>query len=334
MILQPLRLHSMGPGYERLNILFHHDLNTQDSKTRKARQQVRSNTQPRRRILTAPTLQRSLAACLKLLINLPCLLDFLRGLLEGAGNSLVGGSGVLVFLMRLTISSSSPCVHAVNGSWYALRRAMVNSCRSSRGPCTTVGDGQNDEAPGWGRTEPSESESGVEEGVITGPRWVFAAMGAGTLGGGSRSTRASGRRSWSVPGPGTSRRTSRGGDSSGMYQVEDVSKGRVLVRGGVRDRSDAMRSVMMRGRSPCLELRGGLGTIQGSDSEFRSTARAKFKVSKAVATWEARTLSAATRLFTNSGDSHMASVINARTIQARGGCKSPQATQTGMHYRC
>ena len=106
------------------------------------------------------------------------------------------------------------------------------------------------------------------------------------------------------------------------------------MRGGARDRSDAMRSVMMRGRSPCLELRGGLGTIRASDSEFRSTARPKFKVSKAVATWEARTLSTATRLFTNSGDSHMASVINARTIQARGGCESPQATQTGMHFGC
>ena len=145
-----------------------------------------------------------------------------------------------------TISSSSPCVHAVDGSWHALRRAIVNSCRSSRGPCTTVGDGRNDEAPGCGRTERSESESGVEVGVVTGPRSVFAAMGAGTLGWGSRST--SGQGSCSVPGPGTSRRTSRGGDSSGMYRVEDVSKGRVLVRGGVRDWSDVMRSVMMRGR--------------------------------------------------------------------------------------
>ena len=54
----------------------------------------------------------------------------------------------------------------------------MNSCRSLRGPCTTVGDGRNDEAPGWGWTEPSESESGVEDGVIT--RSVFAALGAGT----------------------------------------------------------------------------------------------------------------------------------------------------------
>ena len=95
-----------------------------------------------------------------------------------------------------------------------------------------------------------------------------------------------------------------------------------------------MRSVMMRGRSPCLELRGGLGTIRGSDSEFRSTAGAKFKVSKAVAIWEARTLSAAIRLFTNSGDSHMASVINARTTQAKSGCETTQAKQNGMYFGC
>ena len=120
---------------------------------------------------------------------------------------------------------------------------------------------------------------------------------------------------------------------SGIYQVEEVSTGRVLVRGGARDRSDVMRSVMMRGRSPCLELRGALGAIRGSDSEFRSTARAKFRVSKAVATWEARTLSTATRVFTNSGDNHMASVLNARATQARGGCESSKTTQTGTHYR-
>ena len=71
-------------------------------------------------------------------------------------------------------------------------------------------------------------------------------------------------------------------------------------------------------RSPCLELRGALKAIQESDSGFRSTARAKFRVSKAVATWQARTLSTATRLFTNSVDNHMASVITARTTQARG----------------
>ena len=143
------------------------------------------------------TLQRCLAACLKLLINLPRLLDFLRGLLEGAGNSLVGGSGVLVFFAPDHLIQLTLCPRFM----VRIAEGMVNSCRSSRGPCTTVGDGRNDEAPGWGRTEPSESESGVEEGVITGPRSVFAAMGVGTLGWGSRSTRASGRRSWSVPGP-------------------------------------------------------------------------------------------------------------------------------------
>ena len=124
----------------------------------------------------------------------------------------------------------------------------MNSCRSSRGPCTTVGDGRNDEAPGWGRTESCESESDVEDGVITGSRSLLVALGTTTLGGGSRSTRASGRRPGSSPG--TSRSVSRG-----IYQVEDVSTGRVLVRGSARDRSDVMRSAMMRGRSPCLELR-------------------------------------------------------------------------------
>ena len=117
--------------------------------------------------------------------------------MERAGNSLVGGSGILVFfapdhLIQLTLCPP------VNGSWYALRRAIVNSCRSSRGPCTTVGDGRNDEAPGWGRTEPSESESGVEDGVVTGPRSLLAALGTSALGGGSRSTRASGRRPGSL----------------------------------------------------------------------------------------------------------------------------------------
>ena len=43
-----------------------------------------------------------------------------------------------------------------------------------------------------------------------------------------------------------------------------------------------MRSVMMRGPRPCRELRGRLGAILGSDSEFRLTARAKFKVSRDV----------------------------------------------------
>ena len=123
MILQPLRLHSMGPGYERLNILFHHDLNTQDSKTRQARQQVQSNTQPRRRILTAPTLQRCLAACLTLLINLPCLLDFLCGLLEGAGNSVVGGSGALVFFAPDHLIQLTLCPRR---DWFMVRIAEGN----------------------------------------------------------------------------------------------------------------------------------------------------------------------------------------------------------------
>ena len=52
-----------------------------------------------------------------------------------------------------------------------------------------------------------------------------------------------------------SRCAARGGDEAGIYQVEEVSRGRV------RDRSDEMRSVMMRGRSPCLEFRGVKGTL-------------------------------------------------------------------------
>ena len=43
-----------------------------------------------------------------------------------------------------------------------------------------------------------------------------------------------------------------------------------------------------------------------SDGWLRSVIRAKFRVSRAVATWDARTLSTATRLFTNSADNCMA----------------------------
>ena len=39
-----------------------------------------------------------LAASLKLLIDLPCLLDFLNGLLKEPSNGLIGGPGILVFL--------------------------------------------------------------------------------------------------------------------------------------------------------------------------------------------------------------------------------------------
>ena len=304
--------------------------------TSKATKRIRLNSQRTERFLRRKLCkgQWCPAACLKLLVDLPGLHDFLHELLEGAGNSLVGGPRALVFFAPDHLIQLTLCPRLD-----ALRRAIVNSCRSSRGPCTTLGDGRHDEAPGCGRIEWSESEFGVEVGVVTGPRSVCAVMGAGTLGWGSRSTRAllntpPGRGSCSVPGPGTSRRSSRGGDSSGMYQVEDVSRGRVLVRGGVCDRSDVMRSVIMRGRSPCLELRGGLGAIRGSDSEFRSTARAKFKVSKDVEIWEARTLSTAIRLFTNSGDSHMASVSNARTIQAQSICETPQPEQNQVHPCC
>ena len=73
----------------------------------------------------------------------------------------------------------------------------------------------------------------------------------------------------------------------------------------------------MRGRSPCLELRGALGDTRVSDCWFGSVTRAKFRVSRAVATWHARTLSTATRLFTNSTDNCMANELTARTNPAR-----------------
>ena len=134
---------------------------------------------------------------------------------------------------RLTISSSSPCVHVVKGSRYALRSAMVNSCRSSRGPWTTVGDGRNDDAPGCGRIEPSESESGVVGVVCPGSRPPCVANGARGRGGGSRSNIDSGRAPglWSL----ASRCVTRGGDKAGMYQVDDVSSGRPRMRAGERD---------------------------------------------------------------------------------------------------
>ena len=95
-----------------------------------------------------------------------------------------------------------------------------------------------------------------------------------------------------------------------------MSKGRVRIQVGDRDRSDEMRSVMMRGRRPCLEFRGTLGDTPVSDGWLRSVIRAKFRVSRAVATWDARTLSTATRLFTNSADNCMANEHTARKNQA------------------
>ena len=44
----------------------------------------------------------------------------------------------------------------------------MNSCKSSRGPCATVGDGRKDEAPGRGRMEWSDSESGDSDGMEVG----------------------------------------------------------------------------------------------------------------------------------------------------------------------
>ena len=170
-------------------------------------------------------------------------------------------------------------------------------------------------APGCGRTEPSESESGVVGDACPGSRplrgegeqEVLAVVTDPTL------SPDGDQRYLSV----ASRCASRGGDSAGIYQVEEVSIGRVRMQVGVRDRSDEMRSVMMRGRSPCLDFRGALGDTRVSDCWFRSVARAKFRVSRAVATWDARTLSTATRLFTNSTDNCMVNEITARPTQAR-----------------
>ena len=176
-------------------------------------------------------------------------------------------------------------------------------------------DGRNDEAPGCGRTEPSESESGVVGDACPGSRPLRGGRGARGIGGGNRSNIVSGRQPevLSV----ASRCASRGGDSAGIYQVEEVSIGRVRIQVGLRDRSDEMRSVKMRGRSPCLEFRGALGDTRVSDCWFRGVAKTKFRVSRAVATWDARTLSTATRLFTNSTDNCMVNEITARPTQAR-----------------
>ena len=213
------------------------------------------------------------------------------------------------------MSSSSPCVHAVKGSRYALRSAMVNSCRSSRGPWTTVGDGRNDEAPGCGRMDPSESESGVVGVVCPGSRAPCIAPGARGRGGGSRSSIDSGRASglWSL----ASRCAALGGDKAGMYQVDDVSSGRPRIRAGDWDLSVEGCSVMMRGRNPCLEFLGALGVTTVSVGRLRSVIKAKFRVSKAVATWDARTLSTATRLFTNSADKYMATDQTTSSTQAK-----------------
>ena len=83
-----------------------------------------------------------------------------------------------------------------------------------------------------------------------------------------------------------------------------------------RDLSDEARSVMMRGRNPCLEFLGALGVTTVSVGRPRSVIKAKFRVSRAVATWDARTLSTATRLFTNSADNCMATDQTTRSTQA------------------
>ena len=67
---------------------------------------------------------------------------------------------------------------------------------------------------------------------------------------------------------GVGEQEARGGDKAGIHQVEEVSRGRVRIRVGERDRSDEMRSVMMRGRSaPGISL-GRQGKVQGAEQSL------------------------------------------------------------------
>ena len=124
VILQPRRRHSMGPGYKCLHILFHHDLNTQDSKKRQDNTKSKATHNHAKGILTAPMLQSSLTARLKLLVDLPCLLDFLGRLLEGAGDSLVGGPSILVFFVPDHLIQLTLCPRR---EWFMIRIAEGNS---------------------------------------------------------------------------------------------------------------------------------------------------------------------------------------------------------------
>ena len=82
----------MSPGDERLNTLLHHDLIPHVCVPINARWKFRHNAQHSRRFSRQEPIgvHRSLVACLKLLIDLPGMLDFIGVLLEEAGNSLVG----------------------------------------------------------------------------------------------------------------------------------------------------------------------------------------------------------------------------------------------------
>ena len=137
----------------------------------------------------------------------------------------------------------------------------------------------------------------------------------------NRSSIDSGRAAglWSL----ASRCAALGGDKAGMYQVDDVSSGRPRIRAGDRDLSGEGCSAMMRGRNPCLEFLGALGVATVSVGRPRSVIKAKFRVSKAVATWDARTVSTATRLFTNSADKYMAT--NETTSSTQGKLQSDNA---------
>ena len=76
-------------------------------------------------------------------MHLPCLLDFLGRLLEGAGNSLVGGSGILVFfapdhLIQLTLCPRREwfMVHIAEGNEVHVPLSVMGETMKHR-------DGQN-----------------------------------------------------------------------------------------------------------------------------------------------------------------------------------------------
>ena len=192
--------------------------------TSKAKQRIRHNSQHTRRFLRHKLCgaHRSLVACLKLLVDLPGMLDFLRGLLEGAGNSLVGGPRVLVPFSpdHLIQFPLRPC-----REWFMVciaegYRELLQKFTRTMHHC-------------GGRAKRRSTRMRTDRMVRIRVRGRGRCRRGSTIGvyrdgGGSRSTRAllstpPGRGSCCAPGPGTSRRSSRGGDSSGMYQVEDVS---------------------------------------------------------------------------------------------------------------
>ena len=70
-------------------------------------------------------------------------------------------------------------------NWPRKMASWQDNYNRSRRPRTAApGDGRNDEAPGCGRTEPSESESGVVGVICPGSRPPCGAKGASGRGGG------------------------------------------------------------------------------------------------------------------------------------------------------